>query len=97
MPSVREECHRELQRVVDRLGAMPLARAQGCVDIVHEACRRLVALAGEHDPGELPRLAAHGLAAQVAVTGHDLLALPPDGARDAATLGVLTDLRRALP
>jgi hypothetical protein len=43
----------------------------------------------------VPELAPHGLADQVLVLGHDLLAAPDSG-RQASGLAVLADLRRAL-
>ena len=94
---VRAELERERERVVHRLASMPLVRATGCVELVHTAAMRLVELAGERDPADLPVLAPQGLAAQVAVVSADLLALPDDADRDAAALAVLTELRRALP
>lgn len=97
MTEVRDELRRELERITDRLGSMPLARASGCADDVHATAAVVVEMTGEHPAEDLPRLAPQGLAALIAVVGRDYLQTPEDDERDRLVRDRLAALRRALP
>ena len=103
-PASLREVERELDRVVDRLMSMPLAKASPATPDVMSAagalldhCRRI----DPHVPADaaLPSLAPQGLGPLIAVLGTDWLAAAPtspdpdcDGVLD-----VLVRLRRSLP
>ncbi len=103
-PDDLRDLERELDRVVDRLTSLPLARVEGTAP----ACRRAAALILQQTrlitddvPADacVPELQPHGLGAMLAVLGGDYL----DAARASADADVsvvtaaLVDLRRALP
>lgn len=103
-PGALRELERELDRVVDRLNSMPLARAEGAAADCQRAALVIVeqtrALTDEI-PGDatVPELAPQGLGAMLAVLGRDYL----EGARRSPHADVaevttaLVELRRALP
>lgn len=97
MTDVRDELERELARIVDRLGSMPLTRAAGCADEVHATAVVIVDLTGDHTSEDLPHLQPQGLAALMAVVGRDYLATPENDERDQLVRDRLVALRRALP
>ena len=97
MTAVRQDLIRELERNVDRLGSMPLTRAQGCEGLVHSAAAAIVDLTAEHPSADLPHLQAHALGSLLAVVGHDYLQTPENDERDQQVLDLLIALRRALP
>ncbi len=72
-----DEVERELDRVVDRLNSMPLAKAAQAHDacyVAAEALRRQTRLVDPAMPDEpLPDLAPQGLGALIAVLGADWL------------------------
>ncbi len=99
-----EAVDRELQRVVDRLNSMPLAKAATASDDVRVAAEVLLEQLRRLDPAvppdaTLPDLGPQGLGAMIAVLGQDW----QDAARassdpDTGTvLDALVELRRALP
>jgi hypothetical protein len=103
-PEDLRELQRELDRVVDRLSSMPLAKAA----VAAHDCRRTALVIVEQSrlltdeiPADAtpPDLGPQGLGAMIAVLGNDYL----DAARPIATADVsvvtaaLVDLRRALP
>lgn len=103
-PDALRELERELDRVVDRLNSMPLARAEGAA----ADCRRTALVIVEQTRAltdEIPREAAvpelgpHGLGAMLAVLCADYL----DAVRASphaditAVTAALVELRRALP
>jgi hypothetical protein len=103
-PEALRELRRELDRVVDRLTTMPLARAQGAA----ADCRRAALVIVEQtraltddipDDAAVPDLGPQGLGAMLAVLGADYLAAAgrvPDA--DVSTVtAALVALRRALP
>lgn len=104
MSATAADVERELTRVVDRLGSMPLSRAAEARAPVREAAQGLVRLTRDLDgdvPDDalLPDLAPQALYALLAVVGRDYLEAAgatedPDltPARD-----LLVALRRALP
>ncbi|MEI8260528.1 MAG: hypothetical protein WCG77_03375 [Actinomycetes bacterium] len=97
MTAVREDIARELERIVDRLGSMPLTRAIGCEEVVHSTAAAIVDLTGEHPSAALPHLQVHALGSLVAVVGRDYLNIPENDERDQQVLDLLIALRRALP
>jgi len=97
MGEIRDDLARELQRVVDRLGSMPLTRANGCEEVVHSTAAAIVDLSGEHPSAALPHLQVHALGSLVAVVGRDYLNIPENDERDQQVLDLLIALRRALP
>jgi hypothetical protein len=96
---------RELDRVLGRLrglsldrlrrpddsGESPASRTRACAQHLAD----LAALAAGRARRPLPELAPHGVADQLAVTAHDVLA-EGDEAAVAAAASALTALRRAL-
>jgi len=103
-PDDIRELQRELDRVVDRLNSMPLARAQ----LAAADCRNAALVIAEQTreltdeiPADatIPKLGPHGLGAMLAVLGSDYL----DAVRQVAHADVsavssaLTELRRSLP
>ncbi len=95
-----DQIRRELRRVTDRLLTVPLDRLGPIAD----HCRRTgeVLLAHTHDPDRpadaaLPRLAAGGLGAMIAVLGADYVDRIHTDADPESVLVALVDLRRALP
>ncbi|MCX8527627.1 MAG: hypothetical protein ORN20_05745 [Candidatus Nanopelagicales bacterium] len=97
MTAVREDIVRELERIVDRLGSMPLTRAHECEARVHSTAEAIVDLTAERSSRELPHLKAHALGPMVAVVGRDYLDIPGNDERDQQVLDLLIALRRALP
>jgi hypothetical protein len=96
---------RELGRAVTRLRGLSLERLQRPDDQgvtparwTHGCAQRLADLAADsagRPRRPVPVLAAHGVADQLAVTAHDVLA-EGDDAAVAAAAAALTALRRAL-
>lgn len=98
----REEVERELSRVVDRLTAMPLTRAESAAADVRRCAEVLVAQGralGVPIPADasLPTLAPQGLGPLVAVLGRDCLAAAGPDADLGPVLDALVRLRRELP
>ncbi len=100
----RWEVERELRRVVDRLGALPLDRAAAASADVRVCALRLVTVGrrlGVPIPADaqVPDLGPSGLAPLIAVLGRDCLDAAPQG--DAHGLqdmhSALVTLRRSLP
>ena len=101
---LRQQTERELSRVVDRLGTMPLHRAATATDAAMQAAEILV-VEGRRlgvpipDDALIPPLQPHGLAAMIAVLGRDCL----DAARASRSADLcpvrdaLVSLRRSLP
>lgn len=97
-----DEVERELDRVVDRLTSMSLAKAAQAHDacyVAAEALREQTRLIDPDMPDErLPDLAPQGLGALIAVLGSDWLdAARASGSDPQAVLDALVTLRRALP
>lgn len=101
---VSADCARELSRVVDRLGSMPLNRAGTATDTVMAIAEVLLAEGRRlgvpvPDDAALVPVQPQGLAALIAVLGRDCLEAAR-ASRD-ADLGPVRDalvsLRRALP
>lgn len=98
------ELERELDRVVDRLTSMPLARAEGATADCRRAAFVIVEqsrLLTDEIPADavVPELAPQGLGSMLAVLGTDYLAAArrmPDADVSAVTAALVT-LRRALP
>lgn len=103
-PEDLRELERELDRVVDRLNSMPLARAANAAADCRRAALVIVEqtrLITDEIPAEadLPDLGPQGLGAMLAVLGVDYLVAArrvPDADNSAVT-GALVDLRRGLP
>lgn len=96
-----EEFERELQRVVDRLTTMPLAKLTPAREDVMACAEVLVAEAvrlGVPVPPDtvLPDLQTHGLGSMIAVLGQEVRDVA-DSAQLETARGALTTLRRALP
>lgn len=103
-PDDLRDLERELDRVVDRLNSLPLARVEGfaprcwrTADLIVEQTRRLTDDIPAH--ATVPTLQPHGLGAMLAVLGRDYLeaAGAPPGADVSIVTEALGDLRRALP
>ena len=98
------EVERELDRVVDRLTSMPLAKASAATPEVEGAAAAVLAhtrILDAEVPADacLPHLQPSGLGALIAVLGQDWLraaASNPDADAD-AMLDTLVELRRRLP
>ena len=98
------ELQRELDRVVDRLNSMSLARAEGTA----ADCRRTALVIVEQTrvltdeipvDATVPELGPHGLGSMLAVLGSDYLAaarITPQADVSIVT-AALVELRRALP
>ncbi len=82
----------ELGRLVDRLRGMPLRTLERCADQVYATCQELVQLQGL--PHNVPRLADHAVADQLAVIGADCREM--NEAAIAEATAALVTLRRAL-
>jgi hypothetical protein len=103
-PEALREPQRELDRVVDRLNSMSLARAEGAAADCRRAALVIVEqtrLITDEIPADasVPDLGPHGLGAMLAVLGADYLAAAeraPDADVSVVT-AALVDLRRALP
>ncbi len=103
-PDSLRELERELDRVVDRLTSMPLARAEGAAADCRTAALVIVdqtRALGDEIPvdAELPELGPQGLGAMIAVLGTDYLDAvrrAPDADVSVVT-AALVELRRALP
>ncbi len=104
-PDLREETERELRRVTDRLGSMPLQRLQTTTDDVY-ACANALVAAGRSmgvpipDNALLPDLRPQAYGDLIAVLGRDCLeAHDTDGTTAGLTSAhhALVALRRALP
>ena len=94
----------ELDRIVDRLNAMPLGRVESAADECHAVADYLLArtreLTGDiPDDAVLPRVGPQAVGAQLAVIGRDYLtamaSAPVTDVRPA--LYQLVALRRSLP
>ena len=103
-PVTLHDVERELGRVVDRLMAMPLSRADAAAPAVREAAAALLAHCRELDPdipsdAVLPDLGPAGRGPLIAVLGGEWLAAARVAEAPAASdvLDVLVSLRRALP
>lgn len=103
--NAREETERELRRVTDRLGSMPLTRLATTTDDVY-ACAHALVAAGRSmgvpipDDAALPDLRPQAYGDLIAVLGHDCLTVDGTSDNDAAlapALEALVTLRRALP
>ena len=103
-PEALRELRRELDRVVDRLNSMSLARAEGAAADCRRAALVIVEqtrLITDEIPADavVPELGPHGLGSMLAVLGADYLAAARTSA-DPDTdgvLDVLVRLRRSLP
>jgi len=103
-PATLHDVKRELDRVVDRLMSMPLAKASTAAPDVMAAAQALLDQCRRLDPqvpadATLPALAPQGSGPMIAVLGTDWLAAArtssdPDAD---AVLDILVRLRRALP
>lgn len=98
----RDDVERELQRVVDRLNSMPLARVatasadvQACAEILVQRGRDL----GVPIPAEaqLPSLEPQGFGSMIAVLGDDCLRAAAPDTDLTGVLDALVALRRSLP
>ena len=103
-PASLRDVERELDRVVDRLMSMPLARASTAAPDVMAAAQALLDHCRLLDPGvppdaTLPSLAPQGLGPLIAVLGTDWLAAAPTSSDPDCdgVLDVLVRLRRSLP
>lgn len=103
-PASLNDVERELDRVVDRLMSMPLARADAAAPAVRDAAQSLLAQCRLLDSGipaeaTIPELGPAGRGALIAVLGRDWLtaARTTDEPDAEAVLGILVTLRRALP
>ena len=98
------DVERELDRVVDRLTSMPLAKASTATPDVMAAAEALLGHCRQLDPqapadATLPSLAPQGFGPLVAALGTDWLAAArtaPDPDSD-GVLNILVRLRRSLP
>ena len=98
----REECERELRRVVDRLNSMPLTRAASASADVRRCAVTLVELGrtwGVPVPADaiLPDLEPQGLGSMIAVLARDCLDAAGRDTDLQPMLTALVALRRALP
>lgn len=99
---VREETERELRRVADRLGSMPLVRLETTTAAVHACAVELVA-AGRAlgvpipDSAALPVLRPQAYGDLISVLGRDCLEAAADGVALRPVHDALVALRRALP
>lgn len=98
------DVERELDRVVDRLLSMPLAKAETAAADVMAAAQELLAQCRLLEPqvpadASLPALAPQGFGPLIAVLGTDWLAVARTAARPDTdrVLEVLVRLRRSLP
>lgn len=103
-PASLHDVERELDRVVDRLMSMPLAKASTATPDVVAAAAALLVQCRLVDPAvpedaSLPSLAPQGYGPLIAVLGHDWLADARTSleADSDAVLDILVGLRRALP
>lgn len=105
MPSDQyDEVERELSRVVDRLGGMPLTKVEGAIPDVRATADVLLAALRDVDnavptDAALPKLGPSGQSALIAVLGDDWLrAARAHGDVDPGPVHeALVRLRRALP
>lgn len=109
MSDLGEEVARELARVTERLGSMPLPRLATTTGAVYECARALVHAGrtlGVPIPADVepPELRPQAYGDLIAVLGHDCLdaagATAPHPDREAglqAALDALVALRRSLP
>jgi len=103
-PASLYDVERELDRVVDRLMSMPLAKAETAAPDVTTAAQELLAQCRTIDPqvpanASLPTLAPQGFGPLIAVLGSDWLAAARTAADpdSDALLDILVRLRRSLP
>lgn len=87
------DARRELDRVVDRLRSMPLARLAVAAPLAWDTCQQIQAAIGDDRP--VPRLADHAAGDQLAVVAQD--ALQRSSGSAAVISHLLVELRRALP
>lgn len=97
-----EEAERELRRVTDRLGSMPLTRLATTTDDVYACARTLVAAARRSGvplppDAELPVLQPQAYGDLIAVLGRDCLAAEGGAGELPTVVDALVTLRRALP
>ena len=98
-----DEVERELQRVVDRLTSMPLAKAvqsqQACLTAGEVLLRETRRIDPDVPDAPLPTLGPQGLGAMIAVLGRDYLAAARhhEAVDDAPVVEALVALRRSLP
>ena len=100
MNEAAAEFERELNRVVDRLRGMTMARLPASAALAFAASQQLLSMAiaaGDSVPAELPRIGDHAAGDQLAVIAHDFMALQPSIDMVAAATDLLTELRRSLP
>lgn len=101
-PDLREETERELRRVTERLGSMPLQRLETTSEAVC-ACAHALVAAGRSmgvpipESAELPDLRPQAYSDLIAVLGRDCLNAPDSPAHLPAVHDALAALRRALP
>ena len=89
---VIEEFSIELDRVVDRLRAMPITKLKGAASMTRPVLSELAEMAGQLRP--VPDIADRALGDQCAVLGQELI----DSGRPCAAAAVLLrELRLALP
>lgn len=100
--ATRHDVERELNRVVDRLGSMPLSRAEAaapqvmsCADTLVQASRALGVPIP--DDARVPEVGPTALGAMIAVLGRDALEAARAPSDLSALLDALTALRRSLP
>ena len=97
----REQLERELERLANRLEAMPASRIhEDVIDRVHATAEQIVALTqgtDRPDTAVLPRVEASALAAQLTVVVRDYWETTTAASDDAAVAQYLIDLRKSLP
>jgi len=103
-PAARDRIERERDRVVHRIGSMPIGRLDAATrESVRVSAQRIVDLTPDPDrpPGtQLPPVGASAAAAQLSLVVQDYLDMRTAASDDAAVAEVaeiLTQLRRSLP
>lgn len=99
--SSREVIEQEIERIVHRLGTMPLKRIDAQVQqTVSDAAQRIVDLTPDPQRPEgvrIPDVGALALGPQLAVVVADYLECTTAAPEDAAVAKIVTDIRRSLP